>query len=235
MKYLFLVPTPISSHTANIPPDVIELIANSSKFICERIRTSRRFIKSAIPQYDIDKAQFIELDKNENVRNNREVIQLLASDENICFMSEAGAPCIADPGAQVVNLARLKGYQIKPMSGPSSILLALMASGLNGQQFMFRGYLPVKKDALKKELKNIERTIIQTGYSQIFIETPYRNSSIYEQILSNVNPSLRLHIAFHIQSEDEYLNTKTLKEWKKDQQIMGLLKSKAPCIFILGK
>lgn len=235
MKNLFLVPTPISDDLSSTSMQVIDVIKKNSTFICERVRTSRRFIKSIVKDYDIDSSTFIEIEKRRSVHENEEVKRALKNGGDICFMSEAGNPCIADPGTELVVLARNQGYQVIPLSGPSSIMMALMSSGLNGQHFTFRGYLPVKKEGLKKELALIEKTIFKFGYSQIFIETPYRNLQLFDQILEYVNDSLKLHVAYSIQSIEEYLETRTIKEWKKDDQIRQRLSIKAPCIFVLGK
>ncbi len=235
MRKLFLIPTPISTDLSSIPPQVLETVKTNNVFICERVRTTRRFIRSIIKDFNIDLSLFIELDKRQSMGDHREVMDILKKGMDVCFMSEAGSPCIADPGSELVNLARQFNYQILSQSGPSSIILALMASGMNGQKFTFRGYLPVKKDLLKKELKQIEKTILQTGYTQIFIETPYRNLQMFDQITDAVNASVRLHIALHIHSKEEYLETKTIHDWKKDQAVKNKLSEKAPCIFILGR
>ena len=235
MKKLFLVPTPISDDTSGIPEQVIRILKSSTHFICERVRTTRRFIRSIIKDFDIDAVTFIELDKRGSIHQNQEIVECLKSGKDFCFMSEAGSPCIADPGSELVNMARKNEYTIVPLSGPSSIILALMASGMNGQQFSFRGYLPVKKDALRKELKHIEKEILKTGYTQIFIETPYRNAQMFAQICEVVNPSIRLHIALHIHSDQEHLVTKPINKWISDNKMGKILNEKAPCIFILGK
>lgn len=235
MKKLYLIPTAISEDISCIPPHTIEVIKNSKYFVCERIRTTRRFIKSIIPDFDIDQSSFIELDKRNDIRNNKEVIDLLKQGRDVAFMSEAGSPCIADPGSTLVDMARMSAYRTFPLSGPSSIILALMASGMNGQNFTFRGYLPIKKDMLFKELKQVEKTISQTGFTQIFIETPYRNLNMFEAIMSTLSPNIRLNISIGIYSPEEYLDTMSIKEWKKDNEIKNRLTRKTPCIFIMGK
>ncbi len=234
MKTLFLIPTPISEDTSGIPKQAIDVINNNTQFICERVRTSRRFIKSILKNYNIDASTFVELDKRGEVAESIDIIFMLKSGNDICFMSEAGSPCIADPGSELVTMARTYGYHIAPISGPSAIMMALMASGMTGQQFTFRGYLPVKKDSLKKELKQIEKIILQTGCTQIFIETPYRNAQLYSHIVEAISATLRLHISFNINGSDQFLQTMAISKWKKDKNVEKRMKRKAPCIFILG-
>ena len=235
MKNLYLIPTPISQDTSCIPPHTIQTIQSSTNFICERIRTSRRFIKAIIPEFEVDKATFIELDKRNRLHNNADLMQIVKSGSDLVFMSEAGSPCIADPGTELVDLARKAGYNIHPLSGPSSIMLALMASGMNGQNFTFNGYLSVKKNILQKEIKNLEKMIGQTGYTQIFIETPYRNVSMYDSLLNTVTSNLKLHISQGIYTPEEDLMTKSMNDWKNDLGIRERLGMKIPTIFILGK
>jgi len=235
VKKLYLIPTPISENTDTIPKESIQIIAENKIFICERIRTIRRFIKSVLKDFDIDGARFIELDKNGQINQNTDIIEIIQSGMKCCFMSEAGSPCIADPGAELVNLARRHHYQIIPLSGPSSIIQALMASGMNGQLFTFHGYLPVKNQQLNKQLKIIEKSARSVGSSHLFIETPYRNVQMFDSILNTVDERLRLHIAYSISSDKAYSDTKTIKNWKKDDKIQEILKAKNPCIFIIGR
>ena len=235
MSKLFLIPTPISEDTSSIPPQSNQIIKKSRVFVCERVRTSRRFIKSILKDFDIDGSTFIEIDKKGDLRQNSEIIDVLKDGKELCFMSEAGSPCIADPGAKLVNMARENDYKIVAVSGPSALLLALMSSGMDGQHFTFRGYLPVKTPALIKELKYIEKTIQQTGYTQMFIETPYRNLQMFESILQNVGDHIRMNISYNLHSESEYTNTQNIKNWKKDNRVRTIIKEKNPCIFLLGK
>ncbi len=168
------------------------------------------------------------------MRDNQLIINLLKKEVDIVFMSEAGSPCIADPGTELVNIARKYGYTVHPMTGPSSILLALMSSGMDGQHFTFRGYLPVKKQALISELKQMGKTVLRSGYTQIFIETPYRNKGLYETIVSTLSGSMRLNICLGISTDNEFVDTRTISEWQKDTGIAGRLSKKIPCVFLLG-
>ena len=175
MADLYLLPSFLAPDSnEHIPPVVINAINSTSVFIVERARTARRFIRAIIKDYNLDKAQFIELDKHDPALSKTLIKEALAQNVTIGLMSEAGTPCIADPGAMVVNMAREVGYTIKPLTGPSSIILGLMASGMNGQHFTFHGYLPIKDGALSAKLRDINRDA-NKDVTQIFIETPYRN------------------------------------------------------------
>jgi 16S rRNA (cytidine1402-2'-O)-methyltransferase len=160
------------------------------------------------------------------------VEEIAVTGRSFGLLSEAGLPCIADPGHQVVDHARAQGYDIVPLTGPSSIFMALMASGLNGQEFTFHGYLPIKEPALTKKLKYIQDQVTKTGYTQLFIETPYRNIKLYEKMLSTLQDQTKLCIAQDISSAEEWIDTKSVKAWKTQAKVD--LK-KAPCIFLIGK
>jgi len=148
-------------------------------------------------------------------------------------LSEAGCPCVADPGFHVVKTARKYGYKIIPLVGPSSLLLALMASGLNGQQFSFHGYLSNDSGKLKQQIKQLEEQAIRKNYSQIFIETPYRNEKMMEALLKVLQPSTRLHVSINLTASNQVSETKSIKEWKAQKQTLHLHKS--PAVFIIGR
>jgi 16S rRNA (cytidine1402-2'-O)-methyltransferase len=232
---LYLVPSPISEDIRCIPQGTVDIIRSSRIFICERIRSSRRYIKKIIPEFDIDDTVFIELKKGGDIRRDSEIEGVIKSRKDISFLSEAGIPCIADPGSDLVNLARKNDYEIVPLTGPSSIFLALMASGMSGQHFTFRGYLPVKKPDLNKEINFLNREVMRSGYTQIFIETPYRNLTLFESLIAQLSPSLQLSIALGIYTEFQYLQTKAVLDWSKDKEIKEVLNTKIPSIFIVGK
>ena len=232
MPTLYLISVPIEENAIDqIPPVTISKLINLSDFIVERVRTSRRFIKKVLPDYDLDGATFLELNKNDKSDNERRVIELFKGRKDIGLMSESGSPCVADPGSQIVDLARANGYKIVPLSGPSSIILSLMASGLNGQQFSFHGYLPIKEVELKQKLKEIDRDISSTGTTHIFIETPHRNQSIYDKMLKYLSGENRLCVACNITSKTEFIQTKPIREWLSVKQDL----EKVPTIFLLGK
>ena len=232
MPTLYLIPAPISEQSLNHMPHVVhDTIRGLDYFIVEKVRTARRFIRSISPDFDIDGSTFYELDKRDHQHNDKEIREILSSGRNIGLMSEAGLPCIADPGNKIVDLARSYYYSIVPLTGPSSIFMALMASGLNGQQFTFHGYLPIKEPELIKKLKTIQGNLSKSNYTHIFIETPYRNQKLYRALISKLPDHMKLCIAQEISALGEDIQTKTIKDWKRarDYNI-----GKVPCIFLLN-
>jgi len=159
-----------------------------------------------------------------------EIQALISAKISFGLISESGMPAIADPGAKIVALAHKFGYKVKPLVGPSSIFLALAASGMNGQNFSFNGYLPIKDGELAKSLKDLEKKVMQQKQTQIFIETPYRNNRLVKAILKQLNPQTSLCIAIDITGNQEYITTKTIREWKKKAPVL----EKTPTIFLLG-
>lgn len=229
MPKLFLIPNLLSEEgVRHIPPIVIQTIRDLDVFIVEGIRSSRRFIRKLIADYNIDEATFIEIDKHEQEITHREVDQLFHLKKNVGLMSEAGCPCLADPGHLIVDQARNKGYTIVPLTGPTSIVLALIASGFNGQQFTFHGYLPVKEQALARKLKSIEHAAQNTGYTQIWIETPYRNDKMIQIATKYLSASTMLVIACDLTSSEQEILKLPVNKWKNRQ--IG----KRPAIFLLG-
>lgn len=229
---LYLIPTPLhedSLHT--IPNYVIQRIHQLDTFIVERAKTARRFIKATQPPFAIQTLTIYELGKHTPVEEWRQFLKDAEEGKDIGLMSEAGCPGVADPGAQIVQLAYEKQINVVPMVGPSSILLALMASGMNGQQFCFHGYLSPKKDQLIKELKKIEHSACVTNQTQIFIETPYRNQNIIEAAIKHLSHSTLMCIASNITSESEFIRTKTIQQWKASA-LPNVRKQ--PTIFLIG-
>ena len=230
---LYLIPVPIAeTNHSTLPEYVIKQIHQLKYFIVERARTSRRFIKSTGYEGPMEELHFTELDKRNPGLIPDQSFDPVFKGADIGLMSEAGMPGIADPGAQVVKRAHQLGIEVVPMIGPSSLFLSLAASGLNGQQFFFHGYLPVKKPQLSQALSQLERRIQQSGETQIFIETPYRNESLFKAILDQCNANTRLCIASEITGPSEYIRTRTVAEWKK-QGIPELHKKTA--VFLLGR
>ena len=182
----------------SIPPHTITAIHELTHFVVERARTARRFIKKTAPPYPISNLEILEIDKNNSQEFLDQCRSLFDSGIDVGLMSEAGMPAIADPGSEIVQLARQHNYVVKPLVGPSSLFLALAASGLNGQRFSFQGYLPIKEPELRQKLRALEKEIQRTGATQIFIETPYRNSRMLESLINILNPSLRLTVAIDI-------------------------------------
>lgn len=231
MPILFLISMPIEDESIDhIPPITANRINGLNQFIAERSRTARRFIRKILPAFDLNGAVFLELDKKNFDINVSAAAKIFETKVNVGLMSESGSPCIADPGSRIVDVARQHGYRIVPLSGPSSIILSLMASGLNGQQFTFHGYLPIKEPLLKSKLYSIEKDILKTGQTHIFIETPYRNQSLYNTIVESVSSNVRFCIGMNITSYDEQIDTKSISEWKKSKTEIN----KVPVIFLLG-
>ena len=230
---LYLIPNLLGESCINhvLPTHNNEIINNIKHFIVEDIRTTRRFLKKVNKDIDIDKLTFFELNQHTNPQNISSYIAPLLKGNDMAIISEAGCPAVADPGALVVELAQQKNIRVIPLVGPSSILLALMASGFNGQSFSFEGYLPIDNDKRTKRLKTLESRIYSENQTQIFIETPYRNNKIVQDFISNCKPSTKLCIASEITTENEFIKTKTLSAWKNSLPDLN----KKPTIFLLYK
>ena len=229
---LILIPTPIteSSWQEYIPAEVSKQVKSIKHFIVEELKCARRFIKKIDQSISIDDLKFYEM--NEHTRDTETIHYLDAclNGENIGLMSDAGVPCIADPGNIIVRMAQEKNIEVVPLVGPSSILLALMASGLNGQQFSFHGYLPREKNERIKFLKEIEKEIQRKNNTHIFIEAPYRNTPMLEDIMGQLNGNLSLCLGCEIRSEQGYVHTKKIMEWKKNIPDIN----KKNVVFLLG-
>jgi 16S rRNA (cytidine1402-2'-O)-methyltransferase len=228
---LYLIPTPIGEQNPldALPSETLSRLPDIRHFLVENLRSARRFLKAAAYQHDFDSVTFYEINEHNQYQVNLEWIQPLLDGHHLGLLSEAGVPCVADPGYTVVRLAHEKGFEVVPLGGPTSILKALMASGLNGQQFTFHGYLPVKPDELKRQLKKIEDSA-KNGYTQIFIETPYRNDRMFDIIISTCQHNTLLCIASAIDTDQQKINTLPVLTWKKNKPE---LKGK-PCVFLLG-
>jgi len=198
-------------------------------FVVERARTARRFISLTKPPYAISDLNILELDK-ESEQISQELLSVLKSGKSFGLISESGMPAVADPGSNIVALAHDHGYNIKPLVGPSSIFLALSASGLNGQNFSFRGYLPIKENELAQSLKALDKQVLHKKETQIFIETPYRNNRMFQSILKHLSPQVKLCVAIDITGPNEKILTKTIKEWK----MIKFQFEKIPTIFLVG-
>ncbi|MBE6298199.1 MAG: SAM-dependent methyltransferase [Bacteroidales bacterium] len=230
---LYLLPVTLGdTPTATVLPAYnSEVIAGIRHFIVENVRSARRFLRKVDPLFDIDGSQFYELNKHTSPEAVSAYLAPLSKGLPVGVISEAGCPAVADPGADVVAIAQRKGYKVVPLVGPSSIILSVMASGFNGQSFAFNGYLPVKPDERVKRLRQLEQRIYNEEQTQIFIETPYRNGKMVEDILATCRPQTKLCIAANLTCEGEYVRTRTVKEWKG--RVPEL--SKIPCIFLLYK
>ncbi|MEM8907824.1 MAG: SAM-dependent methyltransferase [Bacteroidota bacterium] len=231
MPQFFLLPTTLGdTNLDHLSPLVIQHIHRLEVFIVERAKTARRFIKSTQPPYAIADLLIYEIDKHQPETDASVFREALAHGKDIGFLSEAGCPGIADPGARFVQLAHQKGMKVLPLVGPSSIVLALMASGLNGQHFCFQGYLPPQKAELAKALKRLEQISQRQKQTQLFIETPYRNQSLVEQTLKTLGPKTQLCIAADLTLPSQYILTQRVEQWRRTQ-LPDL--HKRPTIFLL--
>ncbi|MBN2349600.1 MAG: SAM-dependent methyltransferase [Bacteroidales bacterium] len=227
---LYLIPAPLGEENIlhTLPQFVFEIINNIDFYIVEDIRTARRYLKKMGIKKPIDSLTFYVLNEHTQAAD-IEAFLNPASEHHVGLMSEAGLPGIADPGAELVKLAHKKGIQVIPITGPSSIFLALMASGLNGQNFAFHGYLPIKKPERTQKIRLLEKQSKQENLSQLFIEAPYRNNQLFQDIINTCQPETQLCVAADITQSGEFIATKSIKEWTR--QIPEL--HKKPAIFIL--
>ncbi len=228
---LYLVPTLLGNTLPQqvLPASVFTVINRLKHYIAEDIRTARRFLKKAGTMVPIDEIKFLELNK---YTDEKELAGFLASayeGYDTGLLSEAGIPCVADPGSKITAIAHRSGIRVVPLTGPSSIILALMASGLNGQVFAFHGYLPVKKNELTSKLKQIEHDSAVKNQSQIFMETPYRNMNMINTLIEACKKSTKLCIACDLTLESEFISTRSIAEWEKNRPDIH----KRPAIFIL--
>ncbi|MEN9981986.1 MAG: hypothetical protein RL542_1773 [Bacteroidota bacterium] len=214
-----------------LPQTVKRTIEFIDYYIVENEKTARKSIKAVLPEKKQSELVLFALNKHTDVKEHLSFIQPLLEGKNVGLMSEAGCPGVADPGAVIVKLAHEKGIQVIPLVGPSSILLAMMASGMNGQSFTFNGYLPIDKGEKKSALKNFEKLSFDKNQSQIFIETPYRNNKLVEDILQALQPSTHLCIATDITLPTEYIKTLRVADWKKTKVDLH----NRPTIFIIHK
>jgi 16S rRNA (cytidine1402-2'-O)-methyltransferase len=233
MGILFLIPSVIAENSidAAIPSANIEILNSLDEFIVEEERTARRFLKSSGYSKSLDDIKLHKLNEHTDSMDIPSFLQPLMNGKNMGLISEAGCPCIADPGSEMVMLCHNYGITVKPLTGPSSILLALMASGMNGQNFAFSGYLPVEKNARIKKIKELEIKAGKEKQSQIFMEAPYRNQQLFADIIKSCSPSTLLCIASEIMSDREYIKTMPVKEWKNNLPELH----KKTVIFILYK
>ena len=228
---LYLIPVTLGDTPPRqvLPEYNIEIISRISCFIVENVRTARRFLKSILPNTDIDRLTFFTLNKHTTPEEIAGYLDPPAENKSIGIISEAGCPCIADPGSDVVSMAQKRNFKVVPLVGPSSILQALMASGFNGQSFVFHGYLPIEASERIKAIKILEQNAINRNQTQLFIETPFRNNKMLEDIVRTCRPQTKLCIAADITCQTEFIKTKNIGDWKK--QLPNL--NKRPCIFLL--
>ena len=230
---LYLIPVPLAevAHSTCLPEYNREVVRGLRHFIVENVRSARRFLKQADREIDIDGLSFYELNKHTSPEAVASYLEPMKQGESIGLISEAGCPAVADPGSDVVALAQAKGYEVVPLVGPSSILMALMASGFNGQRFAFLGYLPIDEAERSRAIREAEQRVHSLGETQIFIETPYRNERLVEELIKHCKGTTKLCIASLITSPDALIRTRLLSEWRG--RIPAI--HKQPTIFVLGR
>ena len=232
---LFLIPSPLGGENPSdvIPAPVLERLKEISTFVVEETRTARRYLSAAGLKGHIGELEFHELNEHTTPEEVETLIGLFSGQDgspvDVGLISEAGLPAVADPGAALVALCHQHDIQVVPFVGPSSLMLALMASGLNGQSFAFQGYLPAKPDERRKAIRDLEKRSAQFGQTELFIETPYRNDSMMADLLATLQPSTRLCVAADITLPEETIITKTVKHWRSRPMTIG----KRPCVFLL--
>jgi 16S rRNA (cytidine1402-2'-O)-methyltransferase len=228
---LFLIPVPLADEAAakSFTPYLVDTINNIKEFIVENEKTARRFLKEAGLKTPQSELLIHDYGKYNRADGTADFFKGLQAGNDVGLMSEAGCPGIADPGAEIVEKAHRMGIKVVPLVGPSSILLALMASGFNGQSFTFHGYLPIDKLLRSKKIKELETIAERNDQTQIFIETPFRNNSLLEEILKTANPKSRLCIACDLTAGTEFVQTKTIADWQKKVPELH----KRPAIFLL--
>ena len=230
---LYLLPVTLGDTELNtvLPAYNIEIIQGIKHFIVEDVRSARRFLKKVDREFDIDSLSFYPLNKHTSAEDISGYLKPLLAGQSMGVISEAGCPAVADPGADVVAIAQRKNLKVVPLVGPSSIILSVMGSGFNGQSFAFHGYLPIEPGERVKRIKQLEQRIYSENQTQLFIETPYRNHKIVDDLLQNCRPQTKLCIAANLTCEGEYIKTRAISEWKG--KVPDL--SKIPCIFLLYK
>ena len=233
MKELYLIPVPLSDDTTPaevLPATVLETVREIRCFFVENLRSARRFLRSVDRDFDIDSSQFYTVDEHTTPQELGGYTEVLMRSTKAAMISEAGCPAVADPGASLVELARANGFRIRPMVGPSSIILSLMASGFNGQNFTFHGYLPYDGARRQRLLNEMTRNIDRYQQTQIFIETPYRNNRLITELSDRMPGNMKLCVACMLTSPDEEIIVRSIAEWKKSSFDF----SKRPAIFLLS-
>ncbi|MDR1348429.1 MAG: SAM-dependent methyltransferase [Prevotellaceae bacterium] len=227
---IYIIPSPLGDLRVDvIPQKTIDTIRSIRYFIVEDIRTARRYLSKIKMPVKIDELIFLELNEHTKPGEISELLVPVFQGNDTGIISDAGVPCVADPGAAVIDYAHKNSVRIVPLVGPSSILLALMAAGMNGQNFAFAGYLPIKEQQRCQCINLLEKRSKHENQAQIFIETPYRNMQLFKSLVSICNPYTRLCIAANITLAGEFIKTATVEEWKKSEPDLN----KKPCIFIL--
>lgn len=230
---LYLIPTTLGDNEPLevLPLSVKKIIEATNHFIVENEKTARRFIKKITPKKVQPLLELHVLNKYTQDQELPAFLEAIYQGKNVGLLSEAGCPGVADPGSEIVKIAHEKGIRVVPLVGPSSILMAMMASGMNGQNFAFNGYLPIDKDERKRAIKQLEKRAIDLQQSQAFIETPYRNDKLLADLISTLSANTRLCVACDITLATEYIRTLTISEWKKTSVNLH----KRPTMFVIDK
>ena len=228
---LYLIPSTLGDTRPEdvLPEKTLRIIRSLNSFIVEEIRSARRFLRKAGFAGNFDETGLLIYNEHTRKEELSSFLSPMINGIDTGLLSEAGTPCIADPGAEIVDIARDAGIRIVPLAGPNSILLALMASGFNGQNFTFHGYLPIDRKERQNKIRDLERAALERDQTQIFIETPYRNKAIFEALINCCKPVSRLCIAMDLTLESESIRVHTIKEWRiKNEQL-----PKKPAVFLL--
>jgi 16S rRNA (cytidine1402-2'-O)-methyltransferase len=232
MTTLYLLPTPLCNEhiLAMTAPYNISIINACTCFVVEELKTARRYLKAVDRNFNIDDTIFLELNEHTKEIEVDDIMKTISKHQQVILMSETGCPGVADPGAALVRLAHQRNFKVVPLTGPSSIIMAIMSSGLNGQNFAFNGYLPKDKTPRTQKIKTLER--LAAEQSQWVIETPYRNINLLEELLNTLKSNTKICLAANINSTTEFIKTKTVAEWKSSEKAPPI--HKVPCVFGIG-
>jgi 16S rRNA (cytidine1402-2'-O)-methyltransferase len=235
MSRLILFPVPIGADDIDLslPAANLTLLAGCHTFIVEELRSARRFLKHAGYPHPIDDTNFLLLNEHTSPEEITHYLDPIDRGEDVGLLSEAGLPCVADPGALVTSMAQAKGIEIVPLVGPSSLMLALMASGLNGQQFAFHGYLPVDRSQRAAAIRSLEQNTLRSGQTQIFIEAPYRNNQMLQTLADTCHPDTRICVACDITLPTQIIRTLPALRWRKERANLNLHKRNT--VFLIGR
>ena len=229
---LYILPNTLGGESISdiIPNDVVEQAISLRHFVVENIKSARRVLRKMDREFPIDESMFIEMNKRSTERDTMKSLQWLITGNNVGIISDAGCACVADPGAEIVSLAHSQKIAVIPFVGPSSILLSLMGSGFSGQNFSFHGYLPKDRKERIRTLKTYEFESRKKGYTQIFMDTPYRNMNVLEDLLNELADHTQLCIASNITLHNQRIRTMSVEDWRENAYDL----SKSPCVFLIG-
>ena len=232
---LILFPVPIGAEdiSTSLPAYNLELLASCHTFIVEELRTARRFLKRAGYPHAIDDTVFFELNEHTSPEEIGNYLDAIEKGENIGLLSEAGLPCVADPGAMITHVAQRRGIEVVPLVGPSSLMLALMASGFNGQSFAFNGYLPVDKSKRAAAIRHLEERLHREHQTQLFIEAPYRNNQMLEALSTVLQPNTMICVACDLTLPTQTIRALTARQWQKEREKINLHKRNT--VFLIGE